>query len=96
MVEHMVWFKLKETATEQDKVAMIAGANALAGKIDGVVSVASGRDFSGRSRGYEIGLSVRFTTREALELYGPHPEHQKFVQTFKPLWEDVTALDFEV
>lgn len=95
MVEHLVWFKLKESATEEDKQGMVAGALAMDGKVDGVVSLSCGRDFSGRSKGFEIGLTVRFTSRAALEAYGPHPAHQEFVGQFKPLWEEVMALDYE-
>jgi hypothetical protein len=38
---------------------------------------------------------VRFVSREALEVYGPHPDHAAFGQNFKHLWEEVQALDFE-
>lgn len=95
MVEHMVWFKLKDDVTEEQKDAMIAGARNMAGKIDGVLELSSGRDFSGRSKGFEIGLYVRLVSKEALANYAPHPAHQAFVQEFKPLWEEVMALDFE-
>jgi len=95
MIEHLVWFKLRESATPEEQTAMLQALRALPGQIQGIQHLACGYDFSGRSNGYQIGLVVRFTNREALDLYQPHPLHQAFVEKFKPLWEDVKALDFE-
>ena len=95
MVEHLVWFKLKDDVQEEQKQALLSGLRGLAGQIEGIEHLACGEDFSGRSKGYQIGLVVRFTTREALEKYGPHPAHQQFLADFKSLWEDAMALDFE-
>jgi hypothetical protein len=95
MVEHLVWFKLKDNVPEDEIAAMLDGLRALKGQIDGIEHLACGVDFSGRSAGYQIGLVVRFTSRAALEAYGPHPVHQAFVERFRGLWDDVRALDFE-
>ncbi len=95
MVEHLVWFKLKEGVTGEEKGAMMQALRDLRGQIDGIEHIACGEDFSGRSNGYQIGLVVRFTSREALDIYQPHPIHQAFVTKFRHLWDDVKALDFE-
>ena len=95
MIWHMVGFKLKEGVTEQEKQAMLAGLRALPAQIEGIQHLACGEDFSGRSKGYQIGLVVTFASRSALEEYGPHPAHQAFVVQFKRFWDDVIALDFE-
>ncbi|MBV9468924.1 MAG: Dabb family protein [Abitibacteriaceae bacterium] len=95
MVEHLVWFKLKEGVTEEQQQAMLNALRALKEQIDGIEHIACGEDFSGRSNGYQIGLVVQFTSRQALDQYQPHPIHQAFVSEFKPLWDSVQALDFE-
>jgi hypothetical protein len=95
MVEHTVWFKLKDAVTDEQKQEMMAGLRALRGQIEGIEHLACGEDFSGRSKGYQIGLVVRLVSRAALEVYGPHPVHQAFLQKFRPLWDDVVALDLE-
>lgn len=95
MVEHLVWFKLKDGISEADKAAMLQGLRALRAQIEGITHLACGEDFGGRSNGFQIGLVVRFTSRAALESYGPHPAHKAFGETFRPLWDDVMALDFE-
>jgi hypothetical protein len=95
MVEHLVFFKLKEGVSEEDKAALMDGLRALPEQIDEIQHLACGLDFSGRSKGYEIGLVVRFENRQGLEIYQPHPAHLAFVEGFRHLWTDVMALDFE-
>lgn len=95
MVEHLVWFKLKDGTPQSEQQAMLDGLRELPRHIEGIEHLACGEDFSGRSNGFQIGLVVRFTSRAALETYGPHPAHQAFVERFRPLWAEVQALDFE-
>jgi hypothetical protein len=95
MIWHTVWFKLKESVSDEQKQAMLDGLNALPAQIEEISTLACGEDFCGRSKGYQIGLVVSCASRADLEAYGPHPAHQAFVQQFKPLWDDVSALDFE-
>ena len=94
-VEHLVWFKMKDGVTPDEKDAMFAALCALPQTIEGIEHLAVGDDFSERSRGFGVGLIVRFVSREALETYGPHPDHAAFAEGFKHLWDDVQALDFE-
>lgn len=94
-VEHTVWFKLKDDVTAERKQAMLASLRDLPNHIEGIEHLACGEDFSGRSRGFQVGLLVRLSSRAALEGYGPHPMHQAFITEFKPCWDDVMALDFE-
>ena len=94
-VEHLGWFKLKDGVTPDEKAAMFAALRALPQTISGIEHLAVGDDFSGRSRGFGVGLIVHFVSRAALEVYGPHPDHTAFAEDFKHLWDDVQALDFE-
>lgn len=95
MIWHTVWFKLKDDVTEEQKQEMIDALDALPHQIEEISSLACGEDFCGRAQGFQIGLVVSFATRGDLEAYSPHPFHQNFVTRFKPLWDDVMALDFE-
>ncbi|WP_132003816.1 Dabb family protein [Mesobacillus foraminis] len=47
--------------------------------IPGIVDLLQGINFSERSKGYEVGLTVRFEDRDALANYGRHPRHQEIV-----------------
>lgn len=96
MIEHQVWFKLRDGWTKEDAATLKDALLALRQKIEGIDYAAAGLDISGRSRGFEFGYIARFTTREAYEAYGPHPAHTEFVNQYKHLWQDVQALDYEI
>ena len=40
-----------------------------------------GTNFTDRSRGFNLGLYVRFTDKAALDYYQPHPIHEEFKAT---------------
>src|SRR5258705_12180417 len=97
MIEHIVIFKWKPGTSKETIEAAEAGLMGLKNKIPGIIEMTCGDNFSSRSQGYEFGLLVRFTDREALEAYGPHPLHQQVVQTLiAPFREDVIAVDYEI
>jgi hypothetical protein len=96
-IVHIVLFKWKETATPEAIAKVVEELRAMEGKIEGVVALSCGEDFSGRSQGFATGLVVHFTDRAALEAYGPHPIHQRVVQTFiNPIKADVLACDYVI
>lgn len=96
MVEHLVLFKLKPDVTEDQKEQMIEGLRSLQEKIPGILHLSAGGNFSDRSQGYEIGLSVRFVDRQALDVYIPHPAHRECVDRFiTPIKTDVIVVDYE-
>jgi hypothetical protein len=97
MVEHIVLFKLKPEATEEQKTAAIEALKGLQHQIDGILDLTCGRNSSDRSQDYEIGLVVRFRDRVALEAYLPHPTHRSAVdQYIHPIRENVIVVDYEV
>ena len=79
MVEHMVMIKFGEQTTKEQKDEVVSRARNLQNLIPGIIDLKVGHNFSTRSQGYDIGLTVRFERRDQLEAYGPHPEHQKLV-----------------
>lgn len=96
MVEHIVLFKWREGAAPEAIEAALRELRALEGKIEGILDLFCGADFSGRSHGFTHALTVRFTDRAALDAYGPHPAHQHVVQQFiNPIRTDVLAFDYE-
>ncbi|WP_078428642.1 Dabb family protein [Alkalihalobacterium alkalinitrilicum] len=97
MIEHIVGFKFNENTTSEQKAEIIKRAKTLKDDIPGIVSLAVGTNFSERSKGFELGLTVRFENREALEVYGPHPKHQELVSYLKEVGlTDILVLDFEI
>ncbi|NUQ01437.1 MAG: Dabb family protein [Armatimonadetes bacterium] len=96
MVEHLVLFRLKTEATEQQVDAMLEALEKLRGKINTIMELSCGRNFSERSNGHAAALRVRFADRAGLAEYIPHPDHQACVETYiKPIVEQVTVVDYE-
>ncbi len=97
MIEHIVLFKWNTAATPQAIDAAMTELRALKGKMEGILDLSCGANFSDRAQGFTHGLVVRFTDRAALETYGPHPAHQHVMQNFiNPIRAEVLALDYEI
>ncbi|PSR34422.1 MAG: hypothetical protein C7B46_05770 [Sulfobacillus benefaciens] len=64
--------------------------------IAGIVSIRWGQDVSGRSRGYQWGLVIEFSSQEAEDRYHPHPLHQEFAQWVAGKEAEVLAFDFPI
>jgi len=97
MIEHIVLFRWTEGASQEAIDSVVTELRQLKGKVPGIVDLSCGANFSDRAKGYTHGLVVRFEDRAALEAYGPHPEHQRVVQTFiNPIRGDVLALDYRI
>ena len=96
MIEHIVLFRWTDEASQEAKDGAVEELRKLKGKIPGIVDLSCGANFSDRAKGYTHGLVVRFKDRAALEVYGPHPEHQRVVQNFiNPIRGEILALDYE-
>lgn len=97
MIEHIVLIKFSPKTTEEQKQELIKRTLALKNIIPGIVDIQQGINFSNRSQGYEVGLTVRFKDRASLENYGPHPAHQEIVSYLKGIGlEDSIIVDFEI
>ena len=97
MIEHVVLFKLRESASAEQKAGMLENLLKLKGKIPGIVQAAAGPNFSARSRGYTHGFVARFADRAALDSYQPHPEHQAVVRDHvQPIAEEILVVDYEI
>jgi hypothetical protein len=94
MIEHIVLFKLRDGWTPEDAATLKKGLLSLKEKIGGIEYASAGLDFCGRAKGYDFGYIARFSSREAYDIYGPHPEHDAFIAAHKHLWTDVLALDY--
>jgi hypothetical protein len=96
MVEHIVLIRWTEQASQEAINTVMTQLRGLKGKIDAIVDLSCGTNFSERAKGYTHGLVVRFVDRDALNTYISHPEHQRVVQNLiNPIRADVLALDYE-
>ena|SRR5690625_459894 len=97
MIEHIALLKFSQDTTTEQKEELIRKTLALQEIIPGIIDIQQGMNFSNRSKGYDMGLTVRFKDQTALEHYGPHPAHQEVVQYLKQIGiEDSIFVDFEI
>jgi L-alanine-DL-glutamate epimerase-like enolase superfamily enzyme len=97
MVEHIVLFKVKPEYTEAQVDHMIERLRSLRHAIPGIVDLTVGKNISpDRAQGFNVGLVVRFTDREALAGYGPHPNHVPVKKLTAEMSESLIAVDYEI
>jgi stress responsive alpha/beta barrel protein len=94
MVVHTFAFRWKVGVREDQKARAIVEIRALQGQIPGLLETWVGTNISPRSKGFELGGVMKFSSREALEAYGGHPVHQKLLQWLTPLIDPI-EVDFE-
>ena len=95
MVEHIVLFKWSGNAEDSVKDLIARELRKLPDQIEEIMELSCGRDFSGRSKGYDFALIARFQDRHALEGYLSHPAHQSLVETLvRPNTEETLAFDY--
>lgn len=80
MVKHIVIWNLKDQAEGNSKAVNAAiikeRLEALQGKIDGLIRVEVGIDFSETASSGDVVLYSEFESKEALDAYQVHPLHQ--------------------
>lgn len=99
MIKHIVMWKLKEEAHENDKATnarlIKEKLEALSGKIDGLLKIEIGLDVIGGGN-YDVVLYSEVASVEALDVYQNHPLHQAVLPFIREAVSNRTAVDFEV
>jgi len=93
MIKHIVMWKLKD---KQDAVVIKTKLEALKGKIPGLLHIEVGIDFLDSEQSADIVLYTEFESREALQYYQKHPEHQAIVPIVKAAAIARTVVDYHV
>ncbi len=98
-VRHVVVFKYKPGATQEQIKQVTDAFRGLKGKIPGIVSFEHGVNNSpeGKNQGFTHVYFLTFEDAAARDIYLPHPEHKKFGQLLGKLGihEDVFVVDYE-
>ena len=95
MIVHIVMFEFKE----ENKAANIAKAKnmleALVDKIDPLINMEVGIDFSRSDRAFDLSLYSTFATKEDLATYATHPAHLEVVAFIKEVTTLSRVVDYE-
>jgi predicted RNase H-like nuclease (RuvC/YqgF family) len=66
----------------------------LRGKVPQIRDIEVGVDVVRSERSYDLALVARFDSREDMEAYQVHPEHQKVVEYIRSVTTDSVAVDY--
>lgn len=93
---HVVLFKFKDSATQEQQDAVVREFLALKSKIDVITSVEGGRDASTENlqQGFTHCFIVTFADSAGRDIYLPHPKHKEFVAFLQPYLDKALVVDF--
>ncbi len=100
MIKHIVFWRLNENAYGNDKHinAKILKDKLLAmqGKVDGLIKVEVGFDFSNEKDSCDVVLYSEFESKEALHKYQIHPDHEAIKKWLSEARYERRVVDYEV
>ena len=99
MIKHIVLWRLNETAYGNNKRtnAHILKEKLLAmkGKVDGLLKIEVGFDFSKEKDSCDVVLYTEFENKEALHRYQNHQDHQKIKKWINDVRYERRVVDYE-
>ena len=95
MLTHIVIWKYKADAGEEERREHVAMLRRLPAIIPEVQSFAVGFDVLKLPRSYHTGLVATFKDRAGLEAYTVHPDHVAVADFGRNVSEHVASVDFE-
>ncbi len=99
MYEHMVFFKFNDKITFEKEQELLVSLQAFKGEIPGIIDLTAGFNVTEEKEnhhGYSLGLRVTFENKQALDQYGPHPIHQRFVNLLDGIITSVVVVDYPI
>ncbi|KAI8100052.1 stress responsive A/B barrel domain-containing protein [Halteromyces radiatus] len=94
-IVHIVIAKFKPEVSEEIKQQALVDVLALKDTIPQIKSASAGKTFTDRSKGFEYSWVVELDTKEELGIYAEAPSHVDFVKKYRPMMDDLIAVDYE-
>lgn len=95
MVDHLVFFAVREDASQGEVEDLLSSIRGLRDDVPGTIDLTVGEDFSGRSGGYTHALLARFEDRAGLLEYMEHPAHLAVVEKLEATTTGRIVVDYE-
>ncbi|MEW6637499.1 MAG: Dabb family protein [Actinomycetota bacterium] len=95
MVDHLVFFAVREDVSPEDVEDLLASIRGLKDEVPSVVDLSAGEDFSGRSGDYTHGIFARFEDAAGLQEYMEHPAHLAVVEKLEERTTGRIVCDYE-
>ena len=94
MLTHIVCWKYKPEAIQEQREQHVAKLNNLPSVIPNIISFDVGFDVLHLERSFDTGLVATYPDRAALDFYTAHPVHQEVANFGKQIAEKVVSVDF--
>ena len=95
MIVHIALFKWKDEVSAEDIEHVMVDVRGLKDKVEGIIDIFCGRNFSVWNKGFTHALVVLTVDQLALDIYRKHPSHQEIVQKTDRMEADSIGMDFE-
>ena len=99
MVKHIVMWKFKETADENEKKIRLAETKkileGMKEKISVIQSIDVGINFNTDEDAYDLILITDFKNKDDLQIYQDHPEHNLVKKHLQTVRDEKRVVDFE-
>ena len=100
MIKHIVFWRLNESAYGNDKLtnARILKEKLIAmkDKVDGLLKVEVGFDFSNEKDSCDVALYSEFENKEALHRYQIHSDHEEIKKWLRDVRFERRVIDYEI
>jgi len=100
MIKHIVFWRLNESAHGNDKQTnsrlLKDKLLAMKGKVDGLLKIEVGFDFSNEKDSCGVVLYSEFSSKEALHQYQIHPDHQEIKKWINDVRYERRVVDYEI
>jgi len=94
MINHIVFFKLKDRSAEsaqRTKEVLMS----MQGKIPQLLALEVGIDVLRSERSYDVALISKFASLSDLDAYQIHPVHQEVIQYIRKVGDGSVSVDYE-
>ena len=95
MVDHLVFFAVREEASAEGVEDLLSSIRGLKDEIPSTVDLTVGEDISGRSGEYTHALFARFEDAAGLQEYMEHPAHLAVVEKLNATTTGRIVADYE-
>jgi len=95
MVDHLVFFAIREGASSEEVEDLVSSMRALKDDVPSTIDLSVGEDFSGRSGEYTHALFARFEDAAGLQKYMEHPAHLAVVEKLDATTTGRLVADYE-
>lgn len=95
MIIHIALFEWKPEVSKNAVEHALEDVRTLKTKVDGLIDVLCGENFSKWSGGYTHAVVVLAKNRQALEAYRKHPDHEDVATRIEKMEVKSIGIDFE-